>query len=98
MTQVTTDQKGRDTRAATGPFHAIAVKVVVVLHPGEQLDPAALIQWLPHAAVHSSPLRRVRRRHPKAAARLRAEKMKLRVDPINLNTWDREEAVVLPRE
>jgi hypothetical protein len=36
---------------------------------------------------------------PKTEETLRAQKMKLRVDPINGNTWDREKAgIVLPRE
>jgi crotonobetaine/carnitine-CoA ligase len=36
---------------------------------------------------------------PKTEATLRTQKMKLRIDPINPNTWDRDKAgVVLPRE
>jgi crotonobetaine/carnitine-CoA ligase len=77
------------------------VKLVVVLHPDEQLDPAALIQWL----IPRMPRFRVPRyvefvdEIPKTEATLRTQKMKLRIDPINPNTWDREKAgVVLPRE
>jgi crotonobetaine/carnitine-CoA ligase len=52
------------------------VKVVVVLHPGEQLDPAALIEWLiPRMppfmipATWSSPTRSPRPRRPCAPRR-----------------------------
>jgi hypothetical protein len=36
---------------------------------------------------------------PKTDATFRARNMKLRVDPVNPNTWDREKVgIVLPRE
>ena len=77
------------------------VKVVVVLHPGQQLGPAALIEWLIPRVPRFMIPRYVEFANeiPKTEATLRAQKMKLRVDPINANTWDREKAgVVLPRE
>jgi crotonobetaine/carnitine-CoA ligase len=76
------------------------LKVVVVLCPGEQLDPAALIQWI----IPRMPRFMIPRyvefadEIPKTDATLRTQKMKLRVNPINPNTWDREKAgIVLPR-
>ena len=68
--------------------HAIADKLVVVHHPGEQLDPAALIQWL----IARMPRFMVRRcvefadEIPKTEATVRAQEMRLRVDPRSTRT------------
>jgi crotonobetaine/carnitine-CoA ligase len=76
------------------------VKAVIVLRPGARLQPAELIEWLiprmprfmiPRYVEFADAI-------PKTEATLRAQKAKLRADPISESTWDRDKAgIVLPR-
>jgi crotonobetaine/carnitine-CoA ligase len=72
------------------------IKVCVVLKPGAVLTPQALVEFL----IPRMPRYMVPRfiefvaSLPKTEATFRVQKAKLRIDPINKNTWDREAASV----
>jgi len=76
------------------------VKALVVLRPGAQLDPRQLIEFLVPVMPRFMIPRyiEITAELPKTDATFRTQKARLREDPLNEHTWDREAAgIVLPK-